>query len=268
MTKRNNDLKVELATRTTYIEQVEKEVSPETENVEVVEVEVHREQGGQRVTMNKESSEDRCQACDKKCNAKGDLDRHMQDKHTESEYPMYKKKFTSKKQANEHICLDGEIVPQVCSKSYCKKQFTSSAVLVSPTKKAHFGHQRNMCTQCSEILDISVSMNNHIQTCGKSLADNGSQREKSREVCRHWRRGRCDRGATECNFSHVGPQDAPRPECQQTERALEACRNGPSCSFLARGKCKFDHKDDRQQNRAPRGARQEDRAPQGAWAGG
>ena len=277
LTKRNNDLKVELAERVSYIESLETEVSPENDNVVDAEVEVHREQSVERVTMNKNSTEHICQACDKKFNAGGDLDRHMQDKHTESECPMCEKKFTSKKQANEHICLEGEIVPQICSKSYCKKQFTSSAALTSHTKKHHFGHQRNVCTKCGEILDISISMKDHIKTCGRSLGDNGSGREKSQEVCRHWRRGRCDRG-TDCNFSHVGHQDTVRPERQRAASAIEACHNGPSCSYLARGKCKYDHKADRHQSRAPQGARhqgraphgarQEDRAPQSARAGG
>ena len=109
---------------------------------------------------------------------------------------------------------------------------------------------------------MSISMKDHIKTCGRSLGDNGSGREKSQEVCRHWRRGRCDRG-TDCNFSHVGHQDTVRPERQRAASAIEACHNGPSCSYLARGKCKYDHKADRHQSRAPQGARHQGRAPHG-----
>ena len=83
---------------------------------------------------------------DKGFNAGGDLDRHIQDKHTESECPMCDKKFTSRKQAHEHICMVGEIVPQICSKFECKKEFTSSAALANHTNN-HTLVIKKMCAQ-------------------------------------------------------------------------------------------------------------------------
>ena len=57
----------------------------------------------QRVDMSKESREYICQACEKIFRAESDLERHIRYKHTESECPMYSKKFYSAKQADEHI---------------------------------------------------------------------------------------------------------------------------------------------------------------------
>ena len=43
-------------------------------------------------------------------------------KHEEHACTMCNKKFNSSKEAEEHICREGEIIPQVCEKSYCKKK--------------------------------------------------------------------------------------------------------------------------------------------------
>ena len=87
---------------------------------------------------------------------------------------------------------------------------------------------------------------------------------KRREVCKHWKRGNCSWGS-ECNFSHVGRQEKTSPEQKSTNNARTACRNGPSCRFLARGKCSFDHHMHRVHNtREPRNAGHNDREHQGA----
>ena len=105
-------------------------------------------------------------------------------------------------------------------------------------KSSHFGQQRKVCTKCGEMLDSSLNMRKHNEICGKSVNSETTQ-EKSKVVCKHWRRGRCDRGS-QCNFSHVGRQDAARPGIQSTKPTV-TCRNGPTCSYLARGRCHFDH---------------------------
>ena len=194
--------------------------------------------------MSVNSTEHACNACDNKFNAAGDLDRHVKDKHFQPECPMCNKEFTTGRQAEEHVCMDTEIVPQKCDKSYCNKEFASSATLKVHMKKAHYGSQRTVCTKCSEILS-NEQMKRHMDTCGKYAAGSEGPQEKSMEVCKHWRRGRCDWGSR-CNFSHVGRQDTPRPERQPTTSASTVCRNGPSCVFLARGRCMFKHNEDRE----------------------
>ena len=260
LTKCNNDLKVELAKEKSLRESLQNVNQPEVTIVS--DAQVHVQESVQRVTMSKESTDNRCQACDKGFNAAKDLDRHMKDKHTESECPNCNKKSTSEKHADEHTFMDGDIVPETCEKSYCKREFISTAALAKHVKNSHFVHQRSVCTQCGEI--INQNMKSHTEACGKKAPDS---LERSREVCKHWKRGKCNRGQS-CNFSHVGRQDISPSERQSTAKTPELCRNGPACSYLAKGRCKFDHhKTSRHQDRAPqhsrptqgRGPRQEER---------
>ena len=108
-------------------------------------------------------------------------------------------------------------------------------------KSSHFGTQRKVCTKCSsEILNANTSMKKHNETCGKGASKTHKTQEKSLEVCKHWRRGKCDRGS-QCNFSHVGHQDTLQCEKESTNKTFIPCRNGPSCRFLAKGRCSFGH---------------------------
>ena len=260
VTKNNNELKEALKNKEAMLVALSEETtSAEDANNEdlTVSVEIHNEDTNQRVSMNKESAAHKCVACDKDFNASGDLERHLKDKHTESVCNMCDKKFTSTKQAQEHICLEGEIVPQTCEKSYCNKQFVSTATLQKHMKSNHFGNQRSVCKKCGEIGGARFDMKKHMETCGKSVSDGHQVQEKRKEVCKHWRQGRCDRG-TQCMFSHVGQQNTSGHESPSTAKALIPCRNGPSCSFLARGRCNFQHhnekrhEDNRRRQSTPR----------------
>ena len=242
VTKINNDLKTEVNTQKKVIANLVGETH-DTEQSEV-NVEVHRE----RVDMTKESSTHTCNACEKVFKAAGDLDKHMDDKHTESDCHMCNKTFRSRKDAHDHICLEGDIVPQKCEKPHCNKEFVSTAALAKHMKSSHIDKQRSVCTNCGEIINMNKTMKSHTDICGKKVTNSN---EKSREVCRHWRRGKCNRGQG-CNFSHVGQQDISGSQSQSAARAQEPCRNGPSCSYLAKGRCKFDHhKAPMHINRAP-----------------
>ena len=190
--------------------------------------------------MNKESSAHKCLACDKIFKAASDLNRHLKDKHENVECPMCKKSFSSRKQAEDHICLEGDIVPLKCDKSYCNKEFVSSAALNKHIKNSHYGHQRKVCNKCGEILDSNTTLNKHKESCGKGIVDDENKREKSREVCIHWKRGKCTRGP-QCNFSHVGWQNVLTSKQQSTTKTPEPCRNGTECSFNAKGRCHFGH---------------------------
>ena len=222
LTQINNNLKVERAKDKTYIKSLEEanapaaddetDVEEENDNANVeqekedeVEIEVHRGESVQLVEMNKGGADHRCEACDKLFKAAADLERHMTDKHEVIECPMCKKVFASRKQAEDHICMEGEIVPQICDKSHCKKEFVSSAALDRHIKNNHVGRQKNVCTKCGEKLDKNITLKKYMDACGKSasVSNREVERERSREVCIHWRRGKCDRGL-HCNFSHVG----------------------------------------------------------------
>ena len=137
--------------------------------------------------MNKDSSVPRCQACDRVFKTSADLDRHLRDKHEDTECPNCKKSFSSRKQADNHICLEGDIVPQICSMPYCKKEFVSSAMLNKHVKNNHYGHQRDVCTKCGEMINKNIGIKKHLQSCGKGSVEKEDKREKSREVCYHWK---------------------------------------------------------------------------------
>ena len=123
---------------------------------------------------------------------------------------------------------------------YCRKKFVTSAALKKHKKDNHFGHQMSVCTKCNEILDNNKDLKNHKEVCGKDAVGVENKREKSKEVCIHWRRGKCDRGS-QCNFSHVGWQDSPSQKHRSTRMTPEPCRNGPKCNYFAKGKCNFGH---------------------------
>ena len=91
-----------------------------------------------------------------------------------------------------------------------------------------------------EVWRNSEHQSEHEKAHGKYQDGNVQAHEKSMEVCKHWRRGRCQWG-NQCNFSHVGHQDVPTSDHQSTRSASKICWNGPSCSHLARGKCNFEH---------------------------
>ena len=248
VTKRNNDLKIELAKQKslmTALKEGNRRVDDSEQNESVeddteVGVEAHDQAGNQRIIMSKSSNEHKCNACDKVFNAAGDLERHVKDKHTPHECHMCNKKFTTRTQVMQHICTEGDIIEQECEKSYCKKKFVSTNALKAHMKNSHFGNQRSVCKKCGEILNTNMNMTNHMEVCGKQGDGDMQAHEKSKEVCKHWRRGRCHWGS-QCNFSHVGRQDIPSSANQSTKSASQACRNGPSCSYLARGKCNFQH---------------------------
>ena len=240
VTQSNNDLKTEVTEQKAYIKSLEEDNAPK-DVITTAEVN-DQEDTPRRVIMSKDSPEHRCHACDKKFNAASDLDRHMKDKHTEYDCHMCNKKFTSRKHAEDHICMDGDLVPQVCEKSYCKKEFVSSVALKKHMQASHFGNQRSVCPKCGDIADNKWNMKKHMESCGRGVKEG---QEKSKEICFHWKRGNCNRGY-DCAFSHVGKQDTPRVEKKSTVSA--PCRNGPACYFLARGRCNFEHhKSDRHQ---------------------
>ena len=69
-----------------------------------------------------------------------------------------------------------------------------------------------------------------------------SNTEKSKEVCRHWRRGNCRCGES-CGFSHVGHQLTESVEHISTNSTrVPACKHDISCKWLARGICSYFHK--------------------------
>ena len=158
--------------------------------------------------------------------------------------------------------MEGELIAQVCEKSYCKKEFISSEALKDHMKNNHYGNQRSVCPKCGEICGTTLNIKKHMETCRKNSTEAKDKRERSKEVCYHWRRGNCNRGSS-CGYSHVGKQDTPHAKTQV--KANTPCRNGPTCTFHARGRCRFGHheKKTHQRDQEPnRGSSRQGRRPQ------
>ena len=199
LTKENNDLKEKAKTRDSYVAAMteeltggdddENEDAGEHEEVEVS-AEVHRDERSQRVTMTKKNTPPKCHACDKMFKADGDLEKHMSDVHTPSECDNCNKKFKTKRLMDDHICAEGDIVPQKCEKSYCNKEFVSSATLKKHMKNTHFGAQRTVCNNCGELISKS-DIKEHNQICHNDINNVSHNQERSKEVCKHWKRGKC-----------------------------------------------------------------------------
>ena len=187
--------------------------------------------------MNKESPVQWCLVCEKIFKASVDLDRHMDDKHAESECHMCKKVLTTRKQVREHICLEEQVVPQKCPK--CQKEYISSAALEKHINNVHAENLIPVCTKCGEVGKTNEYIKKHMKLCGKK-EDVHIVKETSRIVCKHWKKGNCTRGS-ECNFAHVGYQATQSSKDKVTSSAQIPCRNGPKCSFLARDRCRFQH---------------------------
>ena len=91
VTKKNNELQEALENKEAMVAALTEELTGEStesvnndNNEHNVSAVIHNEDNTQRVSMNKESSAHKCQGCDKDFSASGDLERHVQDKHTES----------------------------------------------------------------------------------------------------------------------------------------------------------------------------------------
>ena len=273
VTKSNVELKLKLTSETALVAALTEELNGDDNSLEeaVEEGEASEEAVGtdQNVmNRNKEIPAHKCLACDKIFKASVDLERHLADKHPpqfdESEYHMCKKVLTTRKQVVEHMCLEGQIVLQKCPK--CEKEYVSSAALEKHVKSVHAKNIIPVCTKCGEAGKTREYINKHMKLCGNN-ADVQIVKEKSRVMCNHWRRGNCTMGS-ECNFSHVGYQASSSSKDKVTNTARIPCRNGHSCSFLARGRCRFQHhmggkhQGDQQETRRPssQGRQQSERA--------
>ena len=146
LTKANNELKECIKTKDAHLASLtEDDDADASENEEInIVADVHNKEVNSRVTMRSNNTLQKCLACDKMFKANSDLEKHIRDKHTEAECHMCHKKFPTKKDVEEHICYDNEVVPQVCEKTYCHKEFISTAALKKHMKSTHFGNQRNV----------------------------------------------------------------------------------------------------------------------------
>ena len=244
LTKENTDLKAANSTLQALLEALDKNNDgTNEEDIEVTEVRKTKQ-------MNKNLSGHLCVACDKRFKSNNDLENHIEAKHVVPECPLCEKLFDTKKSLESHVekCMKELMVMEPCK--HCSKQFTKPGLRrhinkgECQKKKDEFN-----CGECGLICMSANDLRQHM--------NNDHEQDRTREVCRHYRRGNCLRGSN-CKFAHVGHQNTSQ-SAEQTNRPNN-CRNGDDCRWFARGKCKFNHQG-RQNNFAQ--SSQSTRAPHG-----
>ena len=188
-----------------------------------------------RVIMNKSASGNKCTACDKSFQTNKDLENHMSAKHSQKQCILCDKMCASETELVRHHtqCLQQGINTVTCPK--CSNNFTNFG-LRRHKQQCHGKAPEYECSDCGKTGRSKEEIKKHISDV------HSEQRVASREVCYHWRRGKCTKGA-KCGYSHVGHQDRPNSSFTQEKgtRMAKACQNGPACQWKERGHCMFYH---------------------------
>ena len=225
------------------------------------------------VTVIKETAANQCNACDKIFKTNQNLENHIELVHSEKKCNYCDLLCSNEHKLAEHHreCSEIGVANNTCKK--CSQVFTKQGL------KRHQPicqePQKDMdCYECGEMFSRSTDLNKHKEDVHKM------KQVKSQVICKHWKKGRCNKGDT-CGFSHIGQSNKTHsPTTERNSTRLPACRNGQSCEWLKRDKCNFFHaqargQGDRQESRAhggrqesqARGRRQEGRAQGGGQEG-
>ena len=201
--------------------------------------------------MNKNTSGYKCTACNQSFRTNKSLERHIEDKHTETECPFCSKDFTSRCDLRKHVndCIENGYAKEKCIK--CDQLFTKFG-LRRHVQQCHGDKSDDFtCKKCELMCKSKSELKRHMKVDHEEI-----EHEVSREVCPHYRRGNCYKGDN-CNKSHVGYQHemSSKSTSQMTSNWTPSCKHGDECSWMAKGKCMFFHKGVGVQ-RAPRQAQQ------------
>ena len=113
MTKVNSNLMKEIKEKESIIEGLEDISSKEDEpDIEVLEA-THN-----HVDMDKSTSGHKCTACDQSFKTNKSLERHITDKHTDTECPFCSINFTSRNDLRKHVnrCMENGYIKEKCKK--------------------------------------------------------------------------------------------------------------------------------------------------------
>ena len=176
-----------------------------------------------------------CNACGKNFRQSQDLEKHMEDKHSEHPCIYCEKEFSSKASLEKHhkACTRNiGVSTSICNK--CSLKFTNQG-LKRHEKNCQGSKKEFDCPDCGMIFESSNAVDKH----------QGEEHEyepvRSRIVCKHWRKGNCHKG-DRCGYSHVGHQQNSntRTTSRNTTKVPE-CLNGSSCEWLSKGNCSYFH---------------------------
>ena len=252
--KLNNELEISNSTKEFIIREIKKvRENKDSEDDEVIEV----SEGSSNVQMDKNSSGNWCNFCERSFKHNRDLERHINDKHDEHddhsgdyECTLCGEGFIIESEYNTHVlkCIKTNITISKCPS--CKENFPKGAL------KKHI--KKGKC---------SPNTTNKIR---KHITDSHIDEERSKTVCHHWRRGQCFRGDS-CMFAHVGFQQQPSGKqfttkstnvLEKNVNSKKSCHNGSTCIYLARNMCNYSHQE-QYQPRQVQGVNQGGR--QGGW---
>ena len=186
-----------------------------------------------RVIMDKEASTHKCSACDKIFNKNEDLERHMNAKHSEKQCILCEKMLSSERELIRHHaqCVDQGVQTVKCNK--CRKDFTNFGI--KRHRQNCHGGEKFICPKCGMVEKTAKEIKNHMQSEHEHI----EERERSREVCWHWRQGNCFRGNS-CHFSHVGHQKSSTSTIDPSTNT-KTCHNGQRCQWKEKGECRYFH---------------------------
>ena len=214
--KQTMDLKEEGKQKDVIITQLKEALTEESE-IEVVE---------QLVNHN-------CNACNKKFRTSNDLEKHIEAKHNENRCIYCDKIFNGERElANHHKrCVDEGLVTSKCNN--CSKSLNNFAMR-RHKEKCH-AEQRFDCPECGQMYNSAIDVKRHYD------AEHKMEAVRSKEVCKHWRRGHCKKG-DQCDYSHVGHQNSRESRNTSETTMVPACKHGSSCEWLKKGICSYFHR--------------------------
>ena len=170
----------------------------------------------------------------------------MTDKHKEVECNLCGKGFNNKTDLTKHIekCSEKNVTIVQCPS--CKQNFAQGALKKHTTR----GKCKLQITVRFAGTDCNLVSNNAGATRKHMREEHMEINTRSREVCRHYRRGNCLKGDS-CTFSHVGAQILFQHEINSTQTTTRRCWNKEKCVWLQRGGCHFFHEGVRVQAARP-----------------
>ena len=229
--KEVKNLKVVIDARNKEIAELQEKLK--SDDVSVVSVDTG---GTGRVRMDKESSGPTCLPCDRRFVKESDLENHINAKHQAKKCPICDECFNTKPELISHLnsCMGtDDNSQQVLDCDWCHKKVNKVDIRNHKKNGSCTPDKRQIvCRQCRAICTSNDDLKKHI-------ADDHEE-DISKEVCKHWRAGHCFKGS-QCKFKHVGYQE----KAGTSRASTTPCRNGSSCAWLKRGKCKFTHQEER-----------------------
>ena len=163
------------------LEEQTKEASENDDNEDSVIEEV--------VTMANNSSGNKCTLCNTKFSTNENLERHIRDKHTESDCPFCNETFSSNSKLRGHVneCTENGTIKVKCNK--CHEVFTRFG-MKRHNQQCHKKHiEEFKCDKCGMLANTAAKLKNHVKKEHENWV------EKSQEICYHYKNGYCFRGA-------------------------------------------------------------------------